>query len=533
MRSFHGVLRVWFALVATLSLGAGYARAATYTVTNTNDDLNPGSLRYAIAQANASPGSNVSFKIPSDPATISLSQGSLQISGNVNIVGPGAHRIAINGNGSQIFSVSSATNAIVNVTISGLTLQGASNSGSGTGGAIYAGNYVALTLRDIVFTGNSAYEGGAIWAGYFGTVTVSHCTFASNSAQGFGGAIFSGAPLSISNSTFSGNSANWGGAIYDAAYGSTQPSPGTIDTAQFTQNSATGGGGAIYAIAPLTITGALFSGNTAQDGGAMYESYTSLALSFVNVSKNTASQTGGGIDAEGSNVSIVTSTISGNSAGAYGGGIQNTGTLALGDSTVSGNTAQVDGGGISNFDGFATLSNDTIAGNTAAAIGGGIYSNQDLQLSFTTFSGNSASSGATAGGAVYSQDFQLGLRNTIFANSGAGGNCYLNSLPAVQDQGYNLSDDSSCTVFLTASTDKNKTPAGLSPAGLQNNGGPTQTIALLHSSPAVRAVPMLSCVDFEQMLVATDQRGMMRLDPTQRCDIGAYQFNRDRDWDRR
>ena len=70
MRSFHGVSAVLLAFVATVSLGAGYARAATYTVTNTNDDLNPGSLRWAVTQANSSPGSTVNFKL-SFPAAIS------------------------------------------------------------------------------------------------------------------------------------------------------------------------------------------------------------------------------------------------------------------------------------------------------------------------------------------------------------------------------------------------------------------------------------------------------------------------------
>jgi len=118
------------------------------------------------------------------------------------------------------------------------------------------------------------------------------------------------------------------------------------------------------------------------------------------------------------------------------------------------------------------------------------------------------------------------LRNTIFANSAAGQNCQIQFVPAVQDQGYSLSDDSSCAAVLSAATDQNKVPAGLSPSGLRNNGGPTATIALLPSSPAVGAIPIASCVDSEQMVVATDQRGMLRLNPRQRCDIGAYELVR-------
>ena len=425
----------------------------------------------------------------------------------------------------MIFSVSSPTNAVIGVSISGLTLQNANNAGYG--GAISAGNYVALSVANDVFNGNSAYEGGAIYAANFGTLTVSQCTFTSNSTVGFGGAIFAGAPASISNSTFSGNSSNWGGAIYNAAYGTTQPAPGTIEGAVFSGNSAAGGGGAIYTISPLTIAQTSFTGNSAQEGGAIYESYSALGLSHVTLSENSASENGGGIEAESSNVSISASTIAGNSAGMNGGGIQSSGTLAVGDSTISGNTAQTNGGGISNSYGFAALTNYTVSGNSAQSFGGGIQSNQVLEIAFTTFSGNSATGGATGGGALYSQDYQLGLKNSIFANSGAGMNCTINSLEAA-DQGYNLSDDTSCAPALIAPTDKNNVPAGLSPGGLANNGGPTQTIALLPSSPAIRAIPAASCLDSEQMMVVTDQRGMLRLDPAQRCDIGAYQFSRSR-----
>jgi hypothetical protein len=40
----------------------------------------------------------------------------------------------------------------------------------------------------------------------------------------------------------------------------------------------------------------------------------------------------------------------------------------------------------------------------------------------------------------------------------------------------------------------------LDPGGLQNNGGPTQTIALLSTSPAIDHIPASTCP-------ATDQRG--------------------------
>ncbi|MBV9768659.1 MAG: hypothetical protein JOZ32_03735 [Bryobacterales bacterium] len=80
---------------------------------------------------------------------------------------------------------------------------------------------------------------------------------------------------------------------------------------------------------------------------------------------------------------------------------------------------------------------------------------------------------------------------------------------------------------MTGPGDLNSTPAGLDPAGLQNNGGPTQTIALLPTSPAVNAMP-LSPINYCTALdgvtpVATDQRGVPRPQGPA-CDMGAFEL---------
>jgi hypothetical protein len=64
------------------------------------------------------------------------------------------------------------------------------------------------------------------------------------------------------------------------------------------------------------------------------------------------------------------------------------------------------------------------------------------------------------------------------------------------------------------------------PAGLANNGGPTQTIALLDGSPAIDAIPLADCADQASPLnpVITDQRSFPRPDAGKAfCDIGAYE----------
>ena len=89
------------------------------------------------------------------------------------------------------------------------------------------------------------------------------------------------------------------------------------------------------------------------------------------------------------------------------------------------------------------------------------------------------------------------MRGTFAANSkGGGGNCDA-SFGTVTDEDYNISDDDSCD-FTEAPSGKSingSTTLNLDPAGLQNNGGPTQTIALEDDSEAFHFIPVPDCTD--------------------------------------
>ncbi|MGB8474832.1 MAG: MBG domain-containing protein [Candidatus Acidiferrum sp.] len=226
-----------------------------------------------------------------------------------------------------------------------------------------------------------------------------------------------------------------------------------------------------------------------------------------------------------------------------GGGIYNAGTLTLSNSTVSGNTVSatgngyyvsVYGGGIYNA-GTLTLINSTISGNIAngggndyygAVTGGGLYNAGTLRLSNSTISGNSTISandffGSTTGAGI-SNGGTLTAKNSIVANNPSGGNC----AGTIISQGYNLSDDATCAASFTHTGDLNSTPAGLDPIGLKTNGGSTQTIALLSTSPAVDAIPLSPinyCTDASGNAVTTDQRGVTRPQGAA-CDIGAFEL---------
>jgi len=92
--------------------------------------------------------------------------------------------------------------------------------------------------------------------------------------------------------------------------------------------------------------------------------------------------------------------------------------------------------------------------------------------------------------------------------------------------GHNLSDDFTCASVFIGNGDLNSTPAGLDPAGLQDSGGPTKTIALLATSPAVDAIPggpSSDCTGIDGVTpVGVDQRGVVRPQAFG-CDIGAYE----------
>ena len=134
------------------------ASAATITVTSVNDS-GPGSLRAAVA--GAAPGDTINFSLPS-PSTITLTGGAITINKALTIAGPGAGRLAIDGDGHpRVFVVSGAV-----VAISGVTIQnGNADLSSGvSGGGIYNGSDGTLTITSSTITGNqSANSGGGIF----------------------------------------------------------------------------------------------------------------------------------------------------------------------------------------------------------------------------------------------------------------------------------------------------------------------------------------------------------------------------------
>ncbi len=442
--------------LATLSvavLPAPVASAAPITVTNCADS-GAGSLRAAVA--GASSGDTISFSVSCPPASPILLASPIDITINLTISGPGASQLAVSGNDAvQVFAVAPSVTA----TISGITVENGLSTGGCNAGCASSGggieNAGTLTVINSTITGNQVVSG------------------CNSNCGAFGGGIENDTTgvLTVTDSTLSDNS-----------------NSGTCG------GLCSGNGGAIVNLGSLTVTDSTFSDNSSGSGCG-----SNCAASGAGI------QNGSQVNTTATAM-VTGSTFSGNAAlfgcfaacGSAGGGIDNWATLTVTNSTLADNTAGVGcvfscaafGGGIDNESGATlTLTSSTLSANVAGV---------GCAFGCNPFGGDLYNDGAASVGA------------TILANSGAsGGDCFLD-VP-LTDLGYNLDDDGTCG-FSSANHDFSDTPSGLDPAGLQDNGGPTQTIELQATSAAVDHVAAFLCP-------ATDQRGSPRIAP---CDIGAY-----------
>jgi CSLREA domain-containing protein len=249
------------------------------------------------------------------------------------------------------------------------------------------------------------------------------------------------------------------------------------------------------------------------DGGGGIYNVGTLTVKNSVIAANSASGFGGGIYNIIGTLIVMNSVISGNSSNS-GGGIASSADLTVTRSTFADNSSSISGGGIYQAPSFidASVTNSTFSGNTSDLFGGGIYSTSENRLNVTnsTFSNNAASGSGAAGGGIY-QAAGAGtvtLKNTIVANSTAGGNCSA----GITNGGNNLDSGATCGWGSTNGSQSNANPK-LGP--LASNGGPTKTMALLPGSPAIDAGADPGCP-------ATDQRGKPRPQGAH-CDIGAYE----------
>jgi hypothetical protein len=334
------------------------------------------------------------------------------------------------------------------------------------GGGVFNGG--TLMLVNSTVSENAAFSGGGIWNSV--ALTLVGSAMSGNTAGDGGGGIFNapGGELTMTNSTVSGNAGGNGGGIKNGVNGE------------------------------MTISNSTVSGNAAGDGGGVYNDLGRLEIAGSTVWGNSAERAGGGIfNNFGGELTITKSIVLENAADGTddcpnpnpcpggGGGIFNLGELTAKNSTVSGNTSASGGGGISNRGATLTLVNATVSGNTASQ--GGAMSN----------SGNGPAT---------------------VANSVVDGDC----AGDITSNGYNIESPGDTCGFDQPGDQVHVTEAELNLGPLQDNGGPTETHALLPGSIAIDVIPEEDCVDADGAPLTTDQRGEPRPGGTM-CDVGSFE----------
>lgn len=255
----------------------------------------------------------------------------------------------------------------------------------------------------------------------------------------------------------------------------------------------------------VIIAGLTFdSGARSGDNGGAVANSGGLTLRDCTISSSIAagSGLGGGVyNAAGATLDLVRCTFLGNQAGQFGGGVYSDGILNATNCTFFNNSAVRGGGVISRAVGGAaimTLRNCTVTGNSATDGvnmagfgGGGVYAEGSAQQHF--------------------------LSNCLIAGNSSTNDPDLRG--NYTSQGHNLIARLGDSVGLTNGVNSDQVGTVASPldpqlAAFGNYGGPTDTTALLASSPAINAGD-------NALAPSTDQRGYPRIGTS---DIGAFEF---------
>ena len=393
--------------------------------------------------------------------TITLTTGELLVGRNLTITGSGATNLTVHGSSTnRVFEI--ATNVAVN--ISGLTI--AAGNAVGTNGG--------LDDSLFAFPGGTGLGGGILNRG---TLSLDDCLLSNNGAKGgaggtgsqegdggaggsaAGGGIFNYGNLGLTACAFSGN---------QAVGGTGGEANGGVDSAAGNGGVAQGAGVANQGV--LTATNCTFAGNTVTGGDAGFSEFVGYG----------GAGAGGAIWSGGSSVVMVNCTVTLN---AVSGG---NGAESIGNPTFGGNAS---GGGLALTAGGLTLRNVIVAADTVTAGRGETYDSGNGTFSYNV---NGTAAGPDVSGAATSQG-----HNLIGEANGSSGWV-----------------GSDLTGTITS-------PLNAQLGPLQNNGGPTPTLALLATSPAIDAGD--DAVLSAPYNLTTDQRGLPRFNGLH-VDIGAFEF---------
>lgn len=369
------------------------------------------------------------------------------------------------------------------------------------------------------------------------TVCASGCNFTSIQAANDSSAVVNGDMIVVSTTVHTEAGINLTKSLTILGLGSgdtivqAAATPGTATNRIFIINS-----GITVTIQKMTIqNGTLRGGTTSDRGGAIYN-LGALTLNKVVIQENLVENEHGGalynvgvLNISNSTLANNKSTSNANDDAAQGGAIYNIGAsavLTIKNSTFknniasstyngSGTSTKVYGGAIYNTgSGDVIIANSTFNNNAITKViaagvaeGGAIYSTGSgsiVKISHSTVAGSSVTSG------LYNTS-TFTMKNSILTGyTGASGNC-VNSGTFTQ-QGNNL---------VASGTDCGTTSSPNNLGALADNGGDTETIALLSGSNAIDAAS--SCTDIDGATIAYDQRSVPRPLGSS-CDIGAFEY---------
>ncbi len=451
------------------------------------------------------------------------------------------------------------------VTIQGAGAGNTTIAGSGSSEVFWVQDGNALTLDGVTVTGGSAQDGGGIYVDGDASLLVQGATVSGNHAAYEGGGIYGeeSSSVSVRESAITGNEARSGGGIGIETEDNCEETedyaaPATRAAKRRHARAAASPALTGEITRGLTVSRSTIEDNTARDGlgGGIFNgpclSYyeeEQHQIEIPEARRDSLSEQEGGLTIEQSTIAGNLATLGESADSGIGGGIYDETLLAedpIVDSTITGNTASETGGGIANAWGEAVLVSDTVAGNAiegeqrdaahpAWQRAGAKAKRETAQIS-EQFGANIAN--------ALNEEARTVLRNTIVANpGGTSENCqgYVESL--VEGAGHNLDYPSTSNEEGAPDTcgmsEADHDLVGVDPvldqAGLQDNGGPTKTIALLAASPAIGQVPISEDCEDEGdgpalpggagTPAAVDQRGEPRPGIAGKgCDIGAYEY---------
>lgn len=456
MRRVHG--RKAVALAVSLAFGTDAANAATLTVTSADDDFGAGSCNLRNTLAAASAG----FPLPLCPVTgnfgdndtivfapqlvnakITLERGQLFVAGNFALQGSGQ---TIDANfGSRVMYIAPGAS----LTASNLTLThgyGGPARHDGAGAGLYV-NGGSANLTNVTISHNIGFgEGAGIYVSASPSVTLSHCTVSDNATtrSRTGGISVYASYININDSVVTGNlGQHFGGIALFAGYEGDGYSGSSIPAGVRLSRSTVSGN---------------FAGCT-QDvcAGGIYGGYAT-------------------------DIEAVDSTISGNSGvgniarvagGIYSGSVYSggSGKLSLLNTTVSGNIAHGTGANIAGAVWLADSINATLTNVTISANSGADYA---------TYAPRHA--GVVVG--YVGDNTKMAIVNSIIAGNNGSSDLAVSATSAVGATSSIIGVNVGVSTFSpNVNNQFNVITPGLGP--LQNNGGPTSTMALLAGSPAI------------------------------------------------